>query len=48
MVVCGCFHGTIDEFEKKVDQTHGDSEHAKAYHAAAQLARIRVRTEPAE
>ena len=45
MVVCGCFHGTIDEFEKKVDQTHSNNDHAKAYHTAAQLARIRMRSD---
>lgn len=45
MVVCGCFHGTIDEFATKVAKTHGNNEHAAAYHAAIQLAKIRVRTQ---
>lgn len=48
MVTCGCFHGTIDEFAAKVTETHGDNAHAQAYRAAIQLAKIRVRTEPAE
>lgn len=48
MVVCGCFHGTIDEFADQVAKTHGNNEHAKAYKAAIQLAKIRVRTEPAK
>jgi hypothetical protein len=42
MVVCGCFHGTIDEFVAKVSETHGDNEHAVAYRAAVQLAKIRM------
>lgn len=48
MVVCGCFHGTIDEFAVKVAETHGDTLHGQAYRAAIQLAKIRVRTEPAK
>lgn len=30
-VRCGCFDGTIEEWEKKVRETHGDSNIAKAY-----------------
>ena len=30
-VVCGCFKGTMDEFKKKVVETHIDNEHAIAY-----------------
>ena len=37
-VVCGCFFGTIDEFLAKVEQTHGDSKHAKVYRAAVEVA----------
>lgn len=48
MVVCGCFHGTIDEFEAQVNETHGNNQHARAYIAAIQLAKARVNTEPAE
>jgi hypothetical protein len=31
MVVCGCFKGTLDEFEAKVTKTHGDNQHAQDY-----------------
>ena len=37
-VACGCFFGTIDEFLAKVEQTHGDSKHAKVYRAAVEVA----------
>lgn len=30
-VQCGCFKGTIAEFEAKVKETHGDNNHAKDY-----------------
>jgi hypothetical protein len=30
-VVCGCFKGTLQEFEDKVKLTHGDNDYAKAY-----------------
>ena len=30
-VVCGCFLGSVDEFEEKVANTHGNNEHAAAY-----------------
>ena len=30
-IVCGCFKGTLDEFEEKVKKTHGDNHHAKDY-----------------
>ena len=42
IVACGCFRGTIDEFEAKVKETHGDSKHAKAYMAAIELAKIQI------
>ena len=36
-VVCGCFYGTLDEFRKKVKETHGDSKYATEYLAIADL-----------
>ena len=42
IVIVGCFKGSIEEFEKKVKQTHGDNEHAKAYFLAIQLAKLRI------
>ena len=42
IVATGCFEGTIDEFENKVKETHGENEHAKAYFLAIQLAKLRI------
>jgi len=30
-IICGCFKGTLSEFESKVKETHGTNEHAQAY-----------------
>jgi len=30
-IVCGCFRGTLEEFEKKVKKTHGNNDFAKGY-----------------
>ena len=40
-VNCGCFSGTLDEFEKAVKTAHGDTNHGKEYVALIALARIR-------
>lgn len=37
-VNAGCFHGTLDEFKKKVKDTHGDSFHSIEYFAAIEAA----------
>ena len=42
IVTVGCFKGSIDEFEEKVKQTHGENEHAQAYFLAIQLAKLRI------
>ena len=42
IVAVGCFGGTIEEFEKQVDVTHGDNEHGKAYRLAIELAKLRI------
>lgn len=42
----GCFLGTLDEFRKKVEETHGDNAHAEAYLLAAKLAEVRIDTTP--
>ena len=35
IVWCGCFKGTIEEFEKRVEETHkSNAEHLKDYRAA--------------
>ena len=38
--VTGCFSGTLEEFEKKVKETHGSNKHAKQYLKAAEMARV--------
>ena len=40
-VRCGCFKGTLDEFEAKVKQTHNGSKHEKDYLALIQFAKIK-------
>jgi hypothetical protein len=30
-VICGCFKGSIEEFEKAIVNTHGENDFAKAY-----------------
>ena len=37
-VNCGCFNGTLDEFETAVHETHAGTEHEKAYMAAIRMA----------
>ena len=32
-VVCGCFHGNLDDFEARVHEVHGDNEYGSAYMA---------------
>lgn len=44
----GCFFGSISKFREKVQETHGESKHAKAYLLAADLAEIRIDTTPIE
>lgn len=39
-VTCGCFYGDLDEFAKKVTQTHGNSKYALEYRAAIELAKV--------
>ena len=41
-VACGCFFGTLDEFEKAVRETHGENEHAKVYMLAIEMAKARI------
>ena len=41
-VTCGCFFGTIDEFAERVEKTHGDNEHGRAYKLAIELAKLRI------
>ena len=40
-VTCGCFRGTLDEFAKKVEETHGDNKHARDYKALVEFAKVK-------
>ena len=40
-VQCGCFKGTLDEFEAKVKETHQGNKHEKDYLALIQFAKIK-------
>ena len=40
-VTCGCFRGTLDEFAKKVDETHGDNNHARDYKALVEFVKVK-------
>ena len=40
LIKCGCFSGTLEEFEKKVDDTHGDMKYGKEYRALIELIKI--------
>lgn len=39
-VSCGCFGGTLEEFENKVKETHGDNKFAREYLALVEAAKI--------
>lgn len=41
-VKCGCFDGSIEDFENAVKKTHGDNKHAKVYLSAAHTAKIQI------
>ena len=38
----GCFTGTLDEFEKAVNEEHGDNQYAKEYKALIELAKVHI------
>ena len=39
----GCFSGDLSEFEKAVEQTHGDSQYGKEYKALIEYIKLRFR-----
>jgi hypothetical protein len=43
---CGCFWGTLEEFEEKVKVNHGDNEHGREY--MAMIAFLKTIWEPTE
>lgn len=42
-VTTGCFFGDLDDFEKKIQATHGENVHAKVYRLAIEMAKERIR-----
>ena len=40
-VACGCFRGTLDEFAKKVEETHGGNNHARDYKALVEFVKVK-------
>lgn len=44
-VKCGCFNGNIEVFLEKVTQTHENNQHASAYRAVAQVAKMQIETD---
>lgn len=41
MVICGCFLGNLDDFERAVHKTHAGTKYEAEYMALIQLARLR-------
>ena len=39
-VCCGCFRGSLKEFEEKVKETHGNTKYAKEYFVCIEAAKI--------
>lgn len=44
-VQCGCFNGTLAEFEAQVEQTHGDTQHGKVYKAIIEVIKLKFAKE---
>ena len=44
-VSCGCFSGTLSEFEAKVKETHGGSKYAREYLVALEVVKIHFEKE---
>lgn len=42
-VACGCFRGTLDEFVRKVEETHAGTVYEKQYKAMAKLIKIKFK-----
>jgi hypothetical protein len=40
-VVCGCFNGTLERFEKRVKQTHGDNKYGREYMAIIEVIKVK-------
>ena len=44
-VACGCFNGNLEEFAKKVRDTHGDNKYAKEYLTMIEVVKIHFEKE---
>lgn len=44
-VRCGCFNGTLAEFEAQVEQTHGDTQHGKVYKSIIEVIKLKFAKE---
>lgn len=42
IVDCGCFNGTIEEFEKAVEENHVGTKHERTYKLAIELAKTQI------
>ena len=41
-VCCGCFNGSVEDFETAVKEKHGNSQNARVYLAAIELAKVQI------
>ena len=41
-VCCGCFSGTLEQFEEKVNETHGNNKYGEEYRLAIELAKLKL------
>ena len=41
-VACGCFNGSIEDFDAAVTKTHGDNKHGRVYRLAIEMARAQI------
>ena len=47
-VHCGCFGGTLEEFDARVKETHGDNEHSQIYRQLIEIAKLRIKVRKEE
>ena len=40
-IICGCFRGSIEEFEKKVEETHSGTVYEKQYKSIINVIKIK-------
>ena len=45
MIQCGCFYGSLEQFEKQVKETHKGNKHEKEYLKAIELIKIKFEME---